>query len=175
MSWVDYCIIGIVVLSILVGLLRGFVREVLGSVTWVAAFALAWFFGPVMAHILAPYIQTPAARAVAGYTLLFFSALFAGAVITHMIGALIRDSGVAGIDRTLGAGFGLFRGVLATIIVIMLVGTTTVHQDRWWRESKLIPPLVPMADTLRSWVPERWLAPLKSQSGQQSVEPAGRY
>jgi membrane protein required for colicin V production len=175
MSWVDYCIIGIVALSMVVGFLRGFIREVLGSVTWIAAFALAWFFGASVAHILAPYIHIPAARLVAGYTLMFFLALFAGSLLTYLIESLIQNGGGAGIDRTLGAGFGLLRGVLAVVVIIMLAGTTTAHQERWWRESRLIPPLVPLADTLRSWVPERWLEPLKSQPvQQQSAVPAGR-
>lgn len=171
MSWVDYCIIAVVALSLLVGLLRGFVREVLGAAAWIAAFAVAWLFGPEAARILAPHISTPSVRLAAGYSLLFFGVLFAGALITHLVSMMVRQGPIAGVDRMLGGGFGLVRGLLAVVVVIMLAGLSTVDHDRWWRDSKLIPPLLPLANALRSHVPQHWLA---AGASQHFVQAAGR-
>jgi membrane protein required for colicin V production len=169
MSWVDYFILGILALSILVGLLRGFVREVLGLATWVSAFVAAHFLGEMLAAPLVPYIPGREVRLVASYTLVFFAALFVGSLVTHLIGSLVRDGAIAGIDRTMGAGYGLLRGVAVVVIVIMLSSVTAARENRWWRESVLIPPLVPLADTVRSWIPERWLAPWQAIPAQQSA------
>lgn len=165
MSWVDYSILGILLLSILVGLLRGFVREVLGIATWVAAFVAAWMFGDLVADRLSPMISQPQVRMVAGHALLFFGALFVGSLISHLVGTLVRDGVVASIDRTLGAGFGLMRGVAAIIFVVMLADVSAATREtRWWNDSVLIPRLLPFANAMRGWFPERWLAPLKSAS-----------
>ena len=171
MAWVDYCIIGIVVLSLLVGLLRGFVRELLGVATWVAAFGMSWFFGPTAAHTLARHIDIPAVRLVSGYALMFFGSLFIGAVITHLLGMLVKDGAAAGIDRMLGGGFGLARGIFVVVLIIMLAGVNSGQHERWWRDSQLIPPLLPLASALRTCVPERWLVPFQSQP---VVESAGK-
>lgn len=167
MIWVDYCIVGIVVASVVIGLLRGFVRDLLGLATWVFACAAAYFFGLDAANALSPYIATPAVRIVAGYALVFFSALFAGAILTHLMGLIAENQALAGINRGLGAIFGLLRGLVVVTFIVMLAGTSAARQDRWWRESTLIPPFVPFADALRGYIPERWLLAMRPQiSGQ---------
>jgi membrane protein required for colicin V production len=170
MSWVDYSILGILALSVLVGVLRGFVREVLGLATWVGAFVVTYFFGGLVAHQLAPFISVPEVRLVAGQALLFVGSLFIGALITHLIGTLVSESPVAPVDRTLGGVYGLGRGLLAVVLVIVLAdASATAREQRWWNESVLIPPLLPLASTVRSWIPPRWLAPLKSSSIEQAT------
>jgi len=162
MTWVDYCILSIILFSILVGVLRGFVREALGAATWVAAIIASRIFGPDAASHLSDQIAAPAMRAVAGYAMVFFVGLFIGALLTHLISLLVDSAGIGGVDRTLGAGFGLIRGLVAVVIVLMIVSVSTSPQERWWRESQLVPPLMPLADELRSFIPERWLALLRS-------------
>jgi membrane protein required for colicin V production len=170
MSWVDYSILGILALSVLVGVLRGFVREVLGLATWVGAAAITYFFGHAVAAQLVTVISIAEVRLIVGQALLFVGALFVGALLTHLIGALVSESPVAPVDRTLGAFFGLVRGLLAVILVIILAdASTTTREQRWWNESVLIPPLLPLANTVRSWVPQRWLAPLQPSSIQPST------
>lgn len=165
MSWVDYSILGILALSVLVGVLRGFVREVLGLATWGGAIVITYLFGGYVAHQLVPVISAPEVRLIAGQALLFIGSLFIGALITHLIGALVRESPVAPVDRTLGGLFGLGRGLLAVVLVVMLADASLkTREQRWWNESVLIPPLLPLASTVRSWIPQRWLAPLKSSS-----------
>lgn len=163
MIWVDYCILGILALSVLIGLLRGFVREVLGVATWVLAILATYLLGDTTAHALDAYIETPAVRLAAGYTLVFLFSLLLGAVVTHLVALLVRDGPIAAIDRTVGAGFGLVRGFVVLVVVVMIAGTTAARDDRWWRESTLIPLLVPFADAARPLVPERWLALLRPQ------------
>lgn len=173
MSWVDCCILGIVVLSMLVGVLRGFARELLGLMTWIAAVVASAVFGATAAEHLSTQIANPALRSVAGHALVFFGALFVGAVLTHLVGVLIRSAGAGGMDRTLGAGFGLLRGVFVVVLVVMIAGSASPQAGQWWRDSQLVPPLLPLADALRSLVPERWISILKSPDFAPSADVSG--
>jgi membrane protein required for colicin V production len=165
MSWVDYSILAILGLSALVGVLRGLIRECLGVLTWVGAIVITYLFGGVVARQLSSIIPAAEVRLVAGYALLFIGALFIGALITHLIGTIVRDSPIARMDRVLGAGFGLLRGLAAVVIVIMLADTSAAARDKpWWNQSVLIPPLLPLAHTVRGWIPQRWQEPLKTSS-----------
>ena len=80
MNWADYCIAGILVLSILMGLWRGLIGEVLALVCWAVALWVAWRFGPQVAEQFKS-IDLPAARLLLGYILCFVAVLIAGAIV----------------------------------------------------------------------------------------------
>ncbi|MGH8461054.1 MAG: CvpA family protein [Stenotrophobium sp.] len=157
MIWVDWCIVAVFLVSILVGLLRGFVREVLNLLTWVLAFGLACVFGHMLAQMLVPYINEPAIRLACAYVVLFISGLIFGAILSHLISELIRHSIFSGVDRSLGAVFGFLRGLLAVAVFILCASTMGATQDRWWHESVLVPNLEFLANGLKAVVPESWL------------------
>ena len=69
---------------------------------------------------------------------------------------LVQKTGLTGVDRTIGGGFGLIRGVLIGVVMVWIVGLTPARQDPWWKESVLIPPLEWLADGFRSILPEKW-------------------
>ena len=89
-TWIDWLIAGVIVISALVSLRRGFFREVLSLVTWIAAVFVAWSFGGALAVHLTPYFETPSVRAMVAYALLFVATLFVGALVSRLIGSLIK-------------------------------------------------------------------------------------
>lgn len=139
MNWTDYIIIGVLGLSIMVGLWRGLVSEVLSLVVWVAAFWAAWVFGPVLAVHLEHLITLPSVRIVSAYALCFVVVLIFGVMLRFVTRRLIHGMGLAGPDRMLGGLFGLVRGVLLITLVVFLVGFTAFTRDPWWRQSVLLP------------------------------------
>jgi len=171
MIWIDYCILGIIGLSVAVGALRGLVRDLLGLGSWLLAFGAAYWGGQTVSVMLAPYIPVPGLRIVAGYGICFFVALLFGAVLTQLFHLLVRDSALAAVDRTLGAAFGLLRGVFIVVAILTAAGTAATAPDHWWRGSILVPPLVPLADILRDIVPENWLAYVRPPAVQQLAAP----
>ncbi|MTI12944.1 CvpA family protein [Sansalvadorimonas verongulae] len=137
--WVDWAIMAIVLVSALISLTRGFFKEVLSLVTWVAAVIIAWLFSGSLSLMFQEYIDTPSLRASAAAAVLFIATLLTGGLINSLIGKLVQMTGLSGTDRALGMIFGAMRGVL---LVTMLVGVgeyLPVHQDNWWRASTLVP------------------------------------
>ena len=164
MNWVDYGIIAITVLSVLFGLMRGFVREVFGIGTWVLAISLALVFGKDLALQLQDSISTPILRVGLAYGGLFLGGLLIGGVLTALLVARIRESEYSSADRTLGAGVGLLRGVLIVGLGVLLAGTAGMSNRTWWQESQLIEPSTPIADGLEAIIPDSFLDPLRPDS-----------
>ena len=80
MNWFDYAIIATLALSVLVGLWRGFIGEVIALVCWVLAFWVAWMFGPVLAEQFSASISVPSVRVMLGYAVCFIAVLIAASV-----------------------------------------------------------------------------------------------
>lgn len=144
MNWADWTILVIIGISSLISLKRGFVKEALSLVTWLAAFIVARLFSQPLSVLLEPYIETPSVRIVAAFAILFIVTLIIGVLINKLVGALVDATGLSGTDRVLGIGFGAARGGLIVVAIIALVGMSPAINDRWWQESQLIPHFVLM-------------------------------
>ena len=145
-TWVDWAFVAVVVISSLISLRRGFVKEALSLVTWIIAGTVAWMFGGALSHYLAEYISTPSFRVIAACVILFVLTLLVGALVNFLIGELVRVTGLSGTDRFLGMVFGAARGGLLIVILVGLLSLAPVQQDPWWRESTLLPHFLLVAD-----------------------------
>lgn len=162
MNWTDYLILGVLVVSVLIGLWRGLISEVLALAIWIAAFWVAMRFGPSVAQYFEHSIALPSARILVGYGLCFIAVLLGGALLRFVVSRLIESTGLSGTDRLLGMFFGLARGVLLVTLAVFLLGFTAFTRDPWWRESRLLPQFQGAATWLGQWVPEgarRYLHP----------------
>lgn len=162
MNWADYTILGVLGLSVLMGLWRGFIGEVLALAVWVCAFWVAWMLGPALAERFSGSISTPSVRILLGYALCFVAVLIAGAIVTFLMRKLVEGSGLSGSDRLLGMVFGLVRGLALVVLIVLLLGFTPFARDPWWRESRLLPSFEQGAHWLRERLPAevaRYLEP----------------
>ena len=139
MNWLDGIILGILALSVLIGLMRGLVAEVLSLVAWIAAFWVAAVFGPDVAALFENSISLPMARIALGYAICFFGILLLGVIVRFAARRLIWSTGLSGMDRLLGVLFGFVRGALVITILVFLVGLTAVTREPWWQQSVLLP------------------------------------
>lgn len=138
-NYIDFIIIGIIAFSIIVSLLRGFVREVMSLASWVVAFLVANHFYPYAANFLT-HIESSYTRNGAAMVLLFLATLIVGAFVNYLVSQLVDKTGLSGTDRVLGGCFGLLRGVLIVAALLFFVDTfTNFNQSDLWKESKLIP------------------------------------
>ena len=153
MNWTDYLILAVLGLSVLIGLWRGLVSEVLALVIWIAAFWVAWSFGPAVARHFEHVIELPSARIIVGYGLCFVAVLILGALLRFVISRLVESTGLSGTDRLLGMLFGLVRGVLLVTLLVFLIGFTAFTRDPWWQQSVLLPQFQHVAAWLGQQVP----------------------
>ncbi len=160
---VDYVILGIIAISALFGVLRGFAREAVALASWVVAFWVAFQFGPVLASRLESQIATPSLRLGAAYAGLFLGVLILGGLAGYLLTRLIHATGISGTDRVLGLVFGALRGVVIILIAILLAGLTVLREDAWWQQSVGIRYLEPWAEKLRDMLPEEVKAYLKGE------------
>ncbi|MCB1870261.1 MAG: CvpA family protein [Gammaproteobacteria bacterium] len=153
MIWVDYIIIGIIGLSALISLLRGFMREALSLAVWVLAFWVAWtFFRDLAQHL--DWFSLPSVRLGVALALLFLVTLMVGGLVTYLIGQLVEKTGLTGTDRLIGMLFGAVRGILLVTLLIFLAGLTPLPEDPWWTSSKLIGFFQELAVWLKTLLPE---------------------
>jgi membrane protein required for colicin V production len=153
MLWVDWLIIGIVLVSAVIGLFRGFFREVISILSWVVAFVVAIHFTEPASRLLETSIETPSLRKAVTGTGLFVLVLLVGGLVNFLVGKLVSGSGLAGTDRAVGGVFGVVRGAALVILLMLLAALTPMTQDPWWRESRLIPQLEPYAVWVKGLLP----------------------
>ncbi len=154
MIWVDFVIIGLIALSAVISLFRGFVKEAFSLIVWVAAFWLSWTFFRDLSDYLIQWISLPSARLGVSFALIMISVLIIGGIINYLLSQLVEHSGLSGTDRTLGIFFGIARGVVIIAIIILLAGLTAMPRDPWWHDSLLISYFQEISEWLRGFLPE---------------------
>ena len=132
----DWFFIGVLVVSLLVGAWRGLVFEVISVVSWIAAFVLAQWFAPAVAHWLPISSTNEALRYGLGFLIVFVGTIFAGSLIAFVVKKLLAAVGLSPVDRMLGAAFGVVRGVVILLALTVVVGMTPLKSAHWWQESE---------------------------------------
>lgn len=141
MAAFDYVVLGIVAISLALGLWRGVVGEVIAIVAWIAAVMGALEFGTATGQAVFAGIADPAMRALAGCTLIFVGILVAMSVIRLVVRQMVKALGLSLSDRLLGMVFGFARGVFVVLVLVAAGGMTSAPQQPWWQEASLAPPL----------------------------------
>ncbi len=153
MIWIDYAILGIVALSILLGLWRGFVREALSLVAWVVAFWVALRFSPYLADSFAGYIPIPALQTGIAFAVIFVVTLMILGLANWLVVKLIHGAGLGIPDRIIGMVFGALRGVLLATVAVVLMGLTPLVERDWWTDSATVGYCRQLAGWIGAWIP----------------------
>jgi membrane protein required for colicin V production len=131
----DWVVVVVLLASILLGLWRGLVYEVLSVLNWVIAFVLAQWFAPAAAQWLPMGGAAQALRHAAAFVLVFIASLFIGGLLAWLLKKLVEAVGLRPVDRALGGVFGLLRGTVAVLALAVVVHLTSWKDSGWWRES----------------------------------------
>lgn len=156
MSSTDWILSAILAASMLLGVWRGLVYEVLSVIGWIAAFVLAQWFAPTVAAQLPMESSGDTLRYAAAFVLVFVASVFAAGLISALMKKLISAVGLRLVDRMFGAIFGLFRGVILLLAVSVVVHMTALQESEWWLESKGAPMLITLLKGLRPMLPEKF-------------------
>lgn len=154
MTAFDFIAIAVVAISAVFGLWRGFVREVFSLVSWIAAFWLARTFAGVVATWLPASLTHHGLRTIIAFIAVMLVSLLVTSLISMIIVHLVKAAGLTASDRSLGAAFGLIRGVLIAVILVLLGGMTSEPREAYWRHALLSHPLEKMALLVKPWLPD---------------------
>jgi membrane protein required for colicin V production len=154
MTIFDYAVLAILVLSILLSVVRGVVRELLSLAGWVIAFMVASSFAAAFSPMLPSAIIGDQFRGVLAFASIFLSALLAMALLTMLISALVKTAGLGFADRFMGSLFGFARGMLVVLLAVLAAGFTTVPQEPFWKKAMLSAPLETVAMMIIPWLPQ---------------------
>jgi len=154
MNTTDYVIMGVILVSALVGAARGFLREAIAFVSWVVALLLAWHFSDLIEPHLGGLLAATAVKAWVARAIIVLLVLLVGALIGAVADHFVRLSIFSGMDRLGGFAFGALRGFL--LFGVFVIFGQLVHLDRehWWHDSHLIPTGESVANALRFLVGE---------------------
>lgn len=154
MTIFDHVVIGIVVVSLIFGLWRGVVSEVIALVAWGMATVAAVEFGSRAGQWAFSGLTDPAVRTLAGCALVFVGVLVAMALVRMAVRSMVKALGLSVSDRILGMLFGLVRGLLVVLMLVALGGLTAAPTQSWWRDATLSSPLETAVLALRPWLPD---------------------
>lgn len=151
---IDYLLIGIFVLSAIIGLFRGFAKEAISLLGWIMAIWGAWRFGAHVAAWLPDLVDDSAVNIWAARLLVVIGVLIVTGLLSWLISLLINKSALSGTNRMVGMVFGLARGVVFAGVAVYLLEVADFDQEPWWPESKLIPYVAPIAQKLNDMAAE---------------------
>jgi membrane protein required for colicin V production len=154
LSWVDYLIIGVISVSALISLTRGFIRECLSLAAWVLALWVALSFSPRVVELLLNKVaMPPSLQRVIAFFILMLGTLLAAAIMNSLLLQLVQKTGLTGMDRMLGMVFGIGRGIAIVTGLVLLAGMTPMPQDAWWQDSQLLYYFQGLALRVQSLIP----------------------
>ena len=154
-SYLDLAVLGIVLVSALLSMMRGFTREVLAIASWAAAAAAAYYFYPMVMPYLTPYIHKEVIAQAAAAAIVFFVTLIVVSLITVRLSDAILDSKIGALDRSLGFVFGVARGFLLAVVAFAIFNwlVSEKQQPEWVKNARTRPVLTETADRIVAMLP----------------------
>jgi len=153
MTVFDLIVIAIVAVSVGISIWRGVVREVLALASWIGAFWIAKELAGFAATWLPDSVSNPGLRLLFGFIALMLASLLVFSLTGMLLVHLVKVAGLTASDRMLGAAFGLLRGFLIAVTVVLLGGMTSAPRERYWRDALLSAPLESAVLWVKPWLP----------------------
>ena len=153
MTIFDYLVLFILICSVVISTLRGLVKEMLSLVGWVVAFVVANAYGASLARLLPALVPGEVIRLMVAFVVLFIGVRLLMGLLTMAVDALVAASGLSLADRGLGGLFGLARGLVIVLTVVILCGMTSIPQQDFWKHALLSPLAESGARTVKPYLP----------------------
>lgn len=161
MTIFDYVVLVVIGLSVLLAVLRGGVSEILSLAAWLFGFWLAQRYAGMVGAMLPPDVPSPELRLIAGFVGILLGVWFCSAIIRITVSQFVKATGLAPVDRMIGALFGVARGVLMVLAMVIVAGMTSLPHQRMWRDAMFSPPFEAMAIALKPWLPAQFASYIK--------------
>jgi len=156
MTVLDYAVLTIVGLSVLLSIIRGLVREVLALLAWAVGFIVASVLAADLAALLPPEVPGDQLRLLAGFAGVFLVVMLLMSLLAIFVSKLVKSAGLGVEDRVLGGVFGVVRGLLVVVVLVLLAGLTSLPREPVWRDAVLSDPLEAFAGQVKTLLPARF-------------------
>ncbi|WP_066273339.1 CvpA family protein [Hydrogenophaga palleronii] len=150
----DWVLLAALLLSVVIGLWRGLVYEVLSVAGWVLAFVLAQAFADQAAAWLPLAGLSPPVRLAVGFVVVFVLVAFAAGLGAWLVQKLVASVGLRPVDRVLGGAFGLLRGLVILLALALVVSMTQMQGAAWWSGSATAATLSATLHEIKPLLPE---------------------
>lgn len=161
MTGFDYAVLIIIGLSVLLAVLRGGLSEILSLLAWIVGFLLAQRYAADLGARLPPDVPTTELRLIAGFVGILLGVWFVSAIVRITLAQFVKASGLAPLDRLIGAVFGVARGALIVLALVIVAGLTSLPQAPIWRNAMFSPPFEAAAAALKPWLPSELASHIK--------------
>ncbi|STX29082.1 colicin V [Legionella beliardensis] len=152
-NYIDLAIIGIISLSVITGLFRGFVKELVALCVWIVAIWVAFHYSYVVDPWLQSYIQNQTARTIITFVAVLLAIIILGAIVNLLLSLFLKRSGLSGTDRLLGMAFGFVRGVFIVSLIMVVIKMTSLPYQQYIAQSQLYAQFDPMVNWLSGLMP----------------------
>jgi membrane protein required for colicin V production len=149
----DYAVLGILGLSVVAGLFRGALREVMSITSWTCAFLISLHFAPTLSAMLPSAVSHPWLRLFLAFVALLVASLVLFSLVTLALTQVIKKAGLSAWDRVLGVLFGMARAVVILVALVLAAGMTPLPHEATWRNAVFSPPLEALAKNVRVFLP----------------------
>jgi membrane protein required for colicin V production len=155
MQGADYVIVAIVAISVVLGIVRGFVREAVALLAWLVGIWLAWRHSEFLYPYMGGLLESPAQKAWAARAIMLIGVLLAGALVGAILAWVTHTAaGLSIMDRVLGVVFGLTRAVVVIGLAVVVGQTLKLDGEPWWERAQLMPYAEYVADWLKGYAGE---------------------
>lgn len=172
-SWLDYLCGGIVAISVIVSFFRGFAKEMISLVAWVAGAMLAFTYAPTVQQWFSSWISLETVRFVIAFIAILFVVLLLGCLVNKLIGFCVKHIGLSFFDRLVGVLFGAVRGIFLVVVVSIFVDSLHWQGKPWAEHSVVLHKTRPVAVWVAQMLPEQvtsvhsWLSMPDDESEKQ--------
>lgn len=153
MTAFDYVLLFLLIGSMLVSLTRGLVREVISLASWIVAFYVALHYGKVVVPWLPQAISGDVLRVIVAFVALFIGTRIVMMLLAKLASLVLRASGLTFMDRFFGALFGLAKGALIALALVLICGMTRVPQQPFWKNAMFSPAAEAAAKAVMPYLP----------------------
>lgn len=150
MAAADIVVAVIIGLSLVFGVFRGFVKEVLSLVFWVGAIVLAGLFSAKLGALLSGIIVTVWIQKLVGFVLIFLLVVIIGGLLSNVLSELLSKAGLGGVNRSLGGLFGIIRGIVIITVLLMMFSRFEFAR-KFYQDSVSIPYIMVVVDKFEKW------------------------
>jgi membrane protein required for colicin V production len=156
MLFIDYVIIFIIVISSLLGIFRGFIKELLAIISWV----LAFYFSSILSDSVSKFIPfdfDDSLKYFIAYLLIFVFVLIVASILIKLLNKFVKTVGLTLTNVLMGSIFGLIRGVLIAFLLILVAENFRFIDKETLSKSLLVPMIKEYVEKTLPYLPEEWL------------------